>query len=324
MKDGVIYRVFVEDAEGERHKIFEHLENPHSSLEDRVLQTREISLDRWAGQSVTLTFQVDGDIGNRRSVKCLWRNLYLRSWEEREQSKFTLIYDGEVKIYENSQAFPRAWVAGGGLLTSQSGDAIQIMQRQRFDPRTEVVLEYEGGDDPRVRALLDGGDFRLLDNPSDSLRRFMLWPASLAVPPMDGRSLAAAATLPTPPAPGKAEIAEYGANRVTVRAELARPGFLVLSDTYYPGWRASVNGRDVPIFRANTFLRAVPLPAGNHEVEFRYAPRTFYAGVGIALVTLLGWSAVMMRPRRQPCPARAAAAAASADASPAPNLSPAP
>ncbi len=49
-------------------------------------------------------------------------------------------------------------------------------------------------------------------------------------------------------------------------------GFVVLSDQFYPGWRAYVDGRESPIYRANYLFRAVPVPAGEHVVEFTYQP----------------------------------------------------
>ena len=64
------------------------------------------------------------------------------------------------------------------------------------------------------------------------------------------------------------------------------PGYLVLVDSYYPGWLAYVDGRRVPILRANYAFRAVEVPAGEHRVEFRYGPWTFYTGLCASLLSL--------------------------------------
>jgi uncharacterized membrane protein YfhO len=79
----------------------------------------------------------------------------------------------------------------------------------------------------------------------------------------------------------------------------------VLTDTFYPGWTASVDGSPQPILRANYLFRAVRLPAGDHRVTFVYAPRSFAWGAGIALTTaalLIGWGVQSVRRgrRRQP------------------------
>jgi len=68
-------------------------------------------------------------------------------------------------------------------------------------------------------------------------------------------------------------------NRVTIGTSLAQPGYLVLADTFYPGWRASVDGHQADILRANYAFRAVQLTAGEHEVAFEYRPGSLVAGV---------------------------------------------
>ena len=70
--------------------------------------------------------------------------------------------------------------------------------------------------------------------------------------------------------------------RVRLQTDMNRPGYAVLTDTYYPGWRARVNGESVKILRANGTVRAVRVPAGAVEIVFEYVPMSFYAGTGIA------------------------------------------
>jgi hypothetical protein len=84
-----------------------------------------------------------------------------------------------------------------------------------------------------------------------------------------------------------AEIVETTANRVEVWAELDAPGYLVLSDTWYPGWKATVDGQPAPVLRANMTFRAVPLSPGEHRVVFRFVPVGFTLGVCASAVTLL-------------------------------------
>jgi hypothetical protein len=66
------------------------------------------------------------------------------------------------------------------------------------------------------------------------------------------------------------EYEEGGLVRLNVSAR--RPGFLFLGDTWYPDWRAMVDGSPVPILRANHAFRAVAVGAGDHEVVFRFGP----------------------------------------------------
>ncbi len=83
--------------------------------------------------------------------------------------------------------------------------------------------------------------------------------------------------------------------RVSLRAKLARPGLLVLSEGYYPGWRASVDGREAPVVRVNVMMRGVALPAGEHEIEFRFRSRSIEVGAALSLAGLASLVALRRR-----------------------------
>ena len=87
---------------------------------------------------------------------------------------------------------------------------------------------------------------------------------------------------------GEAKIIRYENNNVLINASLQTPGVLVLTDSYYPGWNAFVDGKETKILRANHFFRAVVLPKGAHRVEFRYEPWSFKLGSIISIFTLTG------------------------------------
>ncbi len=86
---------------------------------------------------------------------------------------------------------------------------------------------------------------------------------------------------------------EYGIERVTVSVSADQPGYLVLSDAFYPGWQATVNGQPAVIERANYAFRAVQVPAGQHTVQFLFSPTIWRVGLassGITLLALLVWA----------------------------------
>ena len=68
----------------------------------------------------------------------------------------------------------------------------------------------------------------------------------------------------------------------------AENGLLVLSDTYYQGWKAFVDGKGTKIYRADYAFRAIPLNAGTHRVEFVYDSMSFKLGAGVTLLGILG------------------------------------
>jgi hypothetical protein len=66
-----------------------------------------------------------------------------------------------------------------------------------------------------------------------------------------------------------------------------RPSLLVVTDTWYPGWRAWVDGVESPVFRANAHFRGIAVPAGARRVDLRFEPRTFRAGAALSTAALL-------------------------------------
>ncbi len=78
----------------------------------------------------------------------------------------------------------------------------------------------------------------------------------------------------------------------TVQADCPARAMLVLAQTYYPGWRASIDGNDAPIYRANGAFQAVALPAGAHTIRLDYAPVLPKIGAAISLAALAGLAAL--------------------------------
>lgn len=89
------------------------------------------------------------------------------------------------------------------------------------------------------------------------------------------------------PSAGTARLVSYGAERVVAQASVRDRSLLVLTDVFYPGWMAMVDGRPAPIERVDYLLRGVALPPGTHRVEFRYQPASFRAGWIVSLLALL-------------------------------------
>ena len=79
----------------------------------------------------------------------------------------------------------------------------------------------------------------------------------------------------------------YEPERVVVEANVREGGYLVLSDTNYPGWKAWVDGEPVSILNANLLMRAVPLGTGQHLVEFRFEPESLRWGAAGSLASLI-------------------------------------
>jgi hypothetical protein len=79
----------------------------------------------------------------------------------------------------------------------------------------------------------------------------------------------------------------YTPNAFTYRVSSPGPALLILSEPDYPGWQARLNGQPVPLLRANFILRAVPLPAGEHTIDFMFRPLSFTLGAVISSLSLI-------------------------------------
>jgi hypothetical protein len=82
-------------------------------------------------------------------------------------------------------------------------------------------------------------------------------------------------------------ILRYENEHILIRAEANQQCYLVLSEIFYPGWRAKVDGKRVPIIRGNYMFRVVPLERGDHEVHLYFISQPFYIGTIVSLLTLL-------------------------------------
>jgi hypothetical protein len=83
-----------------------------------------------------------------------------------------------------------------------------------------------------------------------------------------------------------AEIIEYKPNWVVIKASTDTPGMLILSDVFYPGWDASIDGQNAHIYRVDGIIRGVFLSPGEHTIIFKYVPSSFVLGSTISIITL--------------------------------------
>lgn len=150
---------------------------------------------------------------------------------------------------------------------------VDIYENTQALPRAFVVYEALVVDG-RAAALaaITAGDF-------DPVRTVVLERSQGEVP-------ARASSLQ--PAFTPATLEQAGPGRLRVRVQAAHPGWLVLSEVWYRGWQAQVDGQPAPVRRANWIFRAVPVDAGEHTVELWFAPATFAAGGVISVSSLLG------------------------------------
>ncbi|MCK5651789.1 MAG: hypothetical protein KAJ42_10445, partial [Gemmatimonadetes bacterium] len=76
-------------------------------------------------------------------------------------------------------------------------------------------------------------------------------------------------------------------NRLSLHVDSDRPALLVLAENWFPAWKATVNGVEAPVLRANHTLRAIPVPEGESEVALTYSSGTLRFGLLVSLLSLL-------------------------------------
>ncbi|HUT55186.1 MAG TPA: YfhO family protein [bacterium] len=142
-------------------------------------------------------------------------------------------------------------------------------------------------DDEAKKIILDPARF-------DPGSRLLLGPRSTP-PGMAGQA-------PRRRRPGDVKTVLYGPGQVVLETAPPVPAFLSIAESYYPGWRAEVDGRPVPIIRANYAYQAVPLTQpGPHRIVLKFLPAEFKIGIWASLATALlflaGALLVLARPR---------------------------
>jgi hypothetical protein len=153
-----------------------------------------------------------------------------------------------------------------------------VYENRSVMPRAFVVYRASepGSDDAQARALahLDPRASVILDR------------APLPAPIGDGRPL-------TP-----ARLVSADRHHLVIYAEPTAPGVLVVSETDYPGWSATVDGKPAPLLRADYAFRGVALSAGPHRIEMRFVSRPARAGLALSLLGLFGLVALGTLRRR--------------------------
>ncbi|MEO5952197.1 MAG: YfhO family protein, partial [Chloroflexia bacterium] len=106
-------------------------------------------------------------------------------------------------------------------------------------------------------------------------------------PPSDGSS------------PGAASVDEYTPGYIRLTTDGTRSALLVVSESFYPGWHATLDGQPVEILRTNYLSQGVVVPAGKHTIEMKYEPDSFRNGALLSFTGLLGLVGLLVWSRRR-------------------------
>lgn len=149
-----------------------------------------------------------------------------------------------------------------------------ILRNTRAMPRAWLVAEVESVTGEAALARIRGSGVKQFEP-----RRTALWEVPATdLPALPGGDLAAGST---------ARIVSYEAARLRIETEAPTPAILVVSEIFYPGWMATIDGQPAPIRATDYLLRGIALPAGRHSVEMHYAAPAAHRGALISIGTLI-------------------------------------
>jgi hypothetical protein len=189
----------------------------------------------------------------------------------------------DFQILRNTDAFPRAWIVHEARFKPP---IVGLTRGTRRETMEEILFSNDPFWSDPTRAYFDARRVAWIevDDP------FALAGYVSNSPPLAGDSV-------------KVVAAESGPQKVVLDVNLARPGLVILSDVFYPGWKLTIDGQPAPILRANRAMRGAAVKAEKHRLVYTYEPRSFRVGAAVSLgglVVLAGFSAWSFRRGRMP------------------------
>ncbi len=262
--DGVEFTVELKEPSGRITKQFSRYIDPKHNAAERRWLDGQIDLSAWKNQTVELLFTTaPGPKGDTSWDWAAWSGFHFEGHETQDDaSPFRLIYNAEAKIYRYGNVLPRAAIYHHAELVRSEAAALAKLADPSLDIFESVVLN-----DSALSA--------------------------------EQRAQVAADNREAPAPVEAASIRSYQSQDVQIEASLDRSGILVLNDTAYPGWTATVDGHVAEWTNANYLFRGVLLPPGKHAIRFRYQSKSFRRGVGISGLTMAALLAVgIVLPRK--------------------------
>lgn len=183
-----------------------------------------------------------------------------------KKEQFELVWDGDYKIYRNKIFLPRAFIAHHAEVMQDEQELLVQLRMKELDLKDTVLLEEVPEEAPDIIVSFESSFVQKQNGKFNT-----------EIPALNSTTEAYFSSV---------QIEKYSESEVIIKASTVRDGFLVLTDAYYPGWQAFVDGEPRKIYRANYALRAVFLPKGEHTIRWVFNPFSFKLGLGITAITL--------------------------------------
>lgn len=165
---------------------------------------------------------------------------YLLCNQDINHPNFKLIFDKDIKIYENLSLLPRVYLVNNITVVKNIEDIYKTISLENFNPLNSVILEED------ISFKLD-----------------------------------------KPNKPYEVKILDYSPNNISIEVNTDSNSMLVLSEIFYPEWKASIDGKETKIYPAYGLIRAIYIEKGRHNIVFFYKPTSFFYGILISVFSLI-------------------------------------
>jgi hypothetical protein len=164
-----------------------------------------------------------------------------------------ILEEGRAPVYRNEHAPGVAWMVHRRREAASKADALALVSKGNVDFTKEAVVEV--GQVGNMSKVVQVGNLSKLSSPRDLV--------------------------------STCSVLRYEPDRIEVALEASAPGLLCFSELFYPGWRATIDGRSAGVLRVNYAFRAVAIETpGRHTIALRFAPRSLAIGKVVSLLSL--------------------------------------
>jgi Bacterial membrane protein YfhO len=255
------------------------------------------------------------DWGRRQFIEKVWSNGDLADFLRRQPGPF--------RVETQTEEIERSWGDFHNIdfPTAYAGVTVNTFNLETHTPQTmklvgvKYTLARASTRSDQREVFRGASGIAIYENPDVFPRAWAIHEFVPIKTPNDGRAFInsnvqelrskALITIDTPrnlscpAAQDSVSVAKYAAERVALEATMSCDGMVVLSDTYYPGWDAKVDGKPAQVYEVDLALRGVIVPAGTHRISFVYRPRSFMLGIALTFAGLMGAVLITIVGRRK-------------------------
>lgn len=203
---------------------------------------------------------------------------------------------------------PARYATWRGELADQTA-LIQSQWLSRAGAGAEIILDPSGVQQTMVTPIVSEPRFlwfpcaSMVDSPEEALdlvkRQIQSVDGSNCLV-VEGEAPQASVNGPDGGGEGEVKVLLDGPNRIALEVNGTHSGWVLIRDSWFPGWKVKLDGQDSILYPADYLFRAVIVPAGHHQIELEYRPASFLAGLSASLISWVLWGIawIVYRSRR--------------------------